>query len=91
MSKSHMKTEELLYEKHFPFKLVKGPFLPLVKSVSEWDTAVLHKNQKNPPKEQQISYCTVYSKAILTGKEKKVLNNKKRCALPKVSDRKLGH
>jgi len=30
MSKSHMKTEELLYEKHFPFKLVKDPLLPLV-------------------------------------------------------------
>lgn len=47
MSKSHMKTEELLYEKHFPFKVVKDPLLPLVvKGGSKWDTAVLHKNHK---------------------------------------------
>lgn len=56
MSKSHMKTEELLYEKYFPLELVKGFFLPLVKGRSERDTSVLHKNQKTPPKEHRISY-----------------------------------
>lgn len=56
MSKSHMKTEELLYEKYFPLELVKGFFLLLVKGGSEWDTSVLHKDQKTPPREHWNSY-----------------------------------
>lgn len=30
--------------------------LPLVKGGSEWDTSVLHKDQKTPPKEHWNSY-----------------------------------
>lgn len=58
MSKRHLKTEELLYEKHFPFKLVlRGlrPFscLLLIKVGPSGQSLI---EIRKPPIEQCVSY-----------------------------------
>lgn len=58
-----MRTEELLYEKHFPFKLVLSGFKKfktlsclLLLKVDLSGTLQLCIRIRKPPKEQQVSY-----------------------------------